>query len=79
MSAHVSRPGPLHGRRSGDPGYREFSSVRLTRDVMVENRSLPSGAAGTVVAVYRDGAGYEVEFDTPFHAVVTLEAVDLDT
>jgi hypothetical protein len=29
------------------------------------------------VAAYDDGVGYEVEFETPFHAVVTLEARDL--
>jgi len=29
------------------------------------------------VAAYRDGLGYEVEFDRPFHAVVTLNADDL--
>jgi len=32
---------------------------------------------GTVVAAYSDGMGYEVEFENPFHAVVTLEACDL--
>jgi hypothetical protein len=30
-----------------------------------------------VVAAYGDGLGYEVEFERPFHAVVTLEAGDL--
>ena len=32
---------------------------------------------GTVVAAYADGFGYEVEFERPFHAVVTLEVGDL--
>lgn len=38
---------------------------------------LPKAAPGTVVGVYAGGEGYEVDFDRPFHAVVTLDRVDL--
>ena len=58
-------------------GFAELSVVALTHTVDVEGRSLPVGAQGTVVAAYEDGLGYEVEFERPFHAVVTLEAGDL--
>lgn len=57
--------------------FAEHSVVRLKRPVDVKGRSLPSGTNGTVVAAWRDGNGYEVEFFEPFHAVVTLEADDL--
>jgi len=71
--------------RGGRPGksrpiphrFAELSVVALTRAIEVEGRSLPQGTPGTVVAAYRDGVGYEVEFERPFHAVVTLEAGDL--
>ncbi|WP_158258383.1 hypothetical protein [Rhodopila globiformis] len=43
----------------------------------MKGRLLPKRARGTVVAAYGDGIGYEVEFETPFHAVVTLEAGNL--
>jgi len=43
----------------------------------VDDRTLPAGTKGTVVAAYSDGVGYEVEVFEPFHAVVTLEAGDL--
>ena len=56
----------------------EHSRVRLRRAVPQEG--LEAGAKGTVVHVYNDGAGYEVEFvagrKTP--AVVTLEPSDLE-
>ena len=57
--------------------FAELSVVSLRREVDVEGRLLPAGSRGTVVATYSDGAGYEVEFFAPFHAVVTLEADDL--
>jgi hypothetical protein len=35
---------------------------------------LPTGSTGTVVHVYPDERAYEVEFNRPFHTVVTVEA-----
>jgi len=59
------------------PRFAELSVVALAHAVDIDGRSLPEGTRGTVVAAYRDGVGYEVEFERPFHAVVTLEAGDL--
>jgi hypothetical protein len=75
----IAANAPLHQDADGrparnGPAFPELSTVRLTRDVAVKGRILPNGARGTVVAAYSDGIGYEVEFETPFHAVVTLEA-----
>jgi len=65
--------GPLvPGRR-----FAELSVVALTHAVEAGGQWLPSGSRGTVVAAYADGVGYEVEFEQPFHAVVTLSAGDL--
>jgi hypothetical protein len=55
----------------------ELAVVALTRTIHIDNKPLPAGSKGTVVAAYDDGLGYEVEFEAPFHAVVTLEASDL--
>ena len=63
--------------KATEPSFAELSVVALTRAVDVEGRLLPEGALGTVVAAYGDGGGYEVEFERPFHAVVTLQAGDL--
>ncbi len=57
--------------------FADLAVVRLARAVDVAGKSLTAGASGVVVAVYADGDGYEVEFENPFHAVVTLEAADL--
>lgn len=54
---------------------REHERVVLT--VAVPEEGLEPGDVGTVVHVYRDGDGYEVEFvalDGHTAAVVTLEA-----
>jgi hypothetical protein len=59
------------------PHFAELSVVALKNPVDVKGRCLPAGTRGTVVAAYRDGIGYEVEFFEPFHAVATLEANDL--
>jgi hypothetical protein len=51
--------------------------VALTHPHACEGGTLPEGSRGAVVFVYRDGAGYEVEFVEPFHCVVTLERADI--
>ena len=61
----------LSERRKGTE-IAELSVVTLVRDVTVDGKVLPGGAQGTVVGSYGDGLGYEVEFEKPFHAVVTL-------
>ena len=63
--------------RPAAPRFAELSVVALARAVDVDGRSLPAETRGMVVAAYTDGLGYEVEFEHPFHAVVTLEAGDL--
>ncbi len=69
--------GPSPKEEATDPSFAELSVVALTRAVKIEGQSLPEGTLGTVVAAYGDGVGYEVEFERPFHAVVTLQAGDL--
>ncbi len=69
----VARPLPRPAKRS----FAELSMVGLGHAVPVEGRFLPAGSRGTVVGVYRDGYGYEVEFTRPFHAIVTLHVDDL--
>ncbi len=69
--------GPTPKSTQAQRSFAELSVVALARSVDIEGRSLPKGSEGTVVAAYRDGIGYEVEFERPFQAVVTLEAADL--
>ena len=54
--------------------HPELSMVSLARPVEADGRLLPSGSKGTVVHVYPDERAYEVEFNRPFHTVVTVEA-----
>jgi hypothetical protein len=60
-----------------EAGFAELSLVRTLRPVKEGRRVIPAGTLGTVVGVYSDGIGYEVEFARPFRAVVTFEASDL--
>ena len=62
---------------SAEPRFREHSLVSLKNPVEVDGNLLPAGTQGTIVAAYRDGVGFEVEFFEPVHAVVTLEADNL--
>ena len=51
--------------------------VALTHPYECGAGVLPKGTTGAVVFAYRDGAGYEVEFDKPFHCIVTVERDDI--
>ena len=51
--------------------------VTLASPVEAGGRTLPRGATGTVVHVYPGGGAYEVEFQAPFHAVVTVRAEEI--
>ncbi|MCJ2050848.1 DUF4926 domain-containing protein [Methylobacterium sp. J-070] len=39
-----------------------------------DDLTVPAGATGTVVAVYADGAAFEVEFTDPIDTLATVEA-----
>jgi hypothetical protein len=55
----------------------DLSVVSLRHDQECDGRVLPEGATGAVVYTYDDGAGYEVEFEKPFHCVVTVARDDI--
>jgi hypothetical protein len=59
------------------PPFRDFAVVTLKRAVDVHGIHMPSGARGVVMGVYADGLAYEVEFEEPRQAVLTLEGSDL--
>jgi len=61
------------------PLFADFTEVTLAHPVEAFDGVMPKGARGVVMAVYDDGLGYEVEFESPFHAVLTLEQGDLLT
>ena len=50
----------------------ELSGVRLRQAIDCEGGRLPAGASGTIVAVHAAGEAYSVEFEEPFHALVSL-------
>ena len=55
----------------------ELSVVALRHSQECGGKVLPEGAEGAVVYAYGDGVGYEVEFEKPFHCVVTVERDDI--
>ena len=72
---------PIPPHRQEDWPVRELERVKLTLGVNDENRLLPAGGVGTVVHCYGPGPtheAFEVEFDTPFHSVVTLKAEQIE-
>lgn len=52
--------------------------MALTHARECDGGVLPEGTRGIVVHAYRGGAGYEVEFAEPFHAVVTVTRDDIE-
>lgn len=66
------------GHSIASPVFVEHSMVRLSSACeTADGRTLPAGASGAVVAIWREGLAYEVEFLNPFHAVVTLKPQQL--
>ncbi len=65
----VAGPSVRSGRHQP---INELARVALSVPVETGAGTLPAGAVGTVVGVYRQGAAYEVEFTIPFHAVATV-------
>jgi hypothetical protein len=59
------------------PAFDEYTVVSLARSIDQHGVFMPKGARGVIMAAYGDGLGYEVEFDDPQHAVLTLEEKDL--
>jgi hypothetical protein len=55
---------------------KEFEPVVLNRDMPEEG--LVVGDVGTVVHVYEDGKGFEVEFLTPSGRTVAVATLDAD-
>ncbi|WP_267427170.1 DUF4926 domain-containing protein [Methylobacterium sp. GC_Met_2] len=73
----VQRPDrhvPPAGAEWTEP-VRELDRVRVLLPVMGDDDlTVPAGATGTVVAVYTDGAAFEVEFTEPFDTLATIDA-----
>jgi hypothetical protein len=68
----------LHSSPDAPRTFPEHSMVALLSGFTLEDgRLLPPKAEGAVVGVWADGEAYEVEFDNPFHAVVTVPAAKL--
>jgi Domain of unknown function (DUF4926) len=65
---------PPAGAETDGP-VRELDRVRVLQAVTGDDDlTAPVGATGTVVAVYADGAAFEVEFTEPVDTLATVEA-----
>lgn len=56
---------------------QELDVVRLLAEVALDQGRLPIGALGTAVYRHQNGEAFEVEFMTPFHALLTLRASEV--
>ena len=54
---------------------QEHDLVRVVRSFADGNRRVEAGAVGTIVHVHRDGAAFEIEFQTDDPFVVTAPAI----
>ena len=56
----------------------ELSAVSLKKPFATDQGLMPAGAEGTIVSVYGSGEAYRVEFEAPFHALITVERDFID-
>ncbi|KQP93813.1 hypothetical protein ASF60_14275 [Methylobacterium sp. Leaf113] len=66
--------------RKDEPGVdlRELDDVVLLADARTDDGTLiQAGTEGTVVAIWQDGAAYEVEFTEPEGALATVRATGI--
>ena len=53
--------------------FQEFHRVQTLTDVVGEDgESVPAGSTGTVVAIWGEGAAFDVEFTRPIEALAAL-------
>jgi hypothetical protein len=76
MDAKIDPPRAIE--RAPSPRVGEYDIVRLVRKVVGPEGSFDQGSTGTIVYVHRDGVAFEVEITAPVHAVVTVEAADIE-
>jgi hypothetical protein len=55
----------------------EHSRVRAVRDIREGSESVPAGATGTIVHIVKGGIGYDVEFTSPKHVVISANRSEL--
>lgn len=62
---------------SGGPegtAFRELDRVRTLVEILGEDgESVPAGSTGTVVAIWGEGARFEVEFTRPVETLAAIE------
>jgi hypothetical protein len=75
--AFVVRSMPALDQMEETLRFEELSEVVLAQPIEAQGVSMPTDARGVVMAAWADGLAYEVEFETPQHAVLTVEASDL--
>ena len=57
----------------------ELSVVSLKKPIETGEGLMPAGAEGVVVSVYGEGVAYCVEFEEPFHSIITVECELIDS
>ncbi|WP_345822932.1 DUF4926 domain-containing protein (plasmid) [Methylobacterium fujisawaense] len=59
--------------------FRELDDVRVLIDVTtMDGDTIAAGTEGTVVAVWKGGAAYEIEFPEPMGALATVKAGNVE-
>ena len=76
MDADIDHPPAAQRNRSSR--IEELDCVRLTRDLAAAEGAFDKGSTGTIVHVHGGGLAYEVEITHPVHAVVTVDAADVE-
>jgi hypothetical protein len=56
------------------PTFADFTELSLTHPIVVQGIAMPAGSRGVIMAARADGKAYEVEFETPRHVLLTVEA-----
>jgi hypothetical protein len=56
-------------------GLNQLALVSLAHSIVVAGKALPQGATGTVIST-ANGVS-EVAFEKPFHAVISIQQVDI--
>ena len=62
---------------SEPPAISEHARVRAVKDIHEGDESVPAGATGTVVHVIKGGVGYDVEFTSPKHVIISASRSEL--
>jgi hypothetical protein len=58
--------------------FQEHSLVRAAKEIRDGDKIVPRGSSGTIVHIIEGGVGFDVEFTSPEHVIISAHRSELE-